>query len=131
VPWAEEEALYATLRNIRVAFQNKAWADGEFCEAELLKVAEDLAAAGILDEVLIGMDNHSAQRTAAMLAFYEALQMVVVFTAANCTDCISPVDHHVGRFIQTHMGRSYQAAVERDPHIWRADSEDQEIEDAE
>ena len=31
VPWAEEEALYASLKSIRVAFQSKAWADGEFC----------------------------------------------------------------------------------------------------
>ena len=56
--------------------------------------------------------------------------MLPVFTAANCTDCISPVDHHVGRFIQNHMGRAYQEAVERDPQIWRADAADQEIEDA-
>ena len=79
---------------------------------------------------MIGMDNHSAQRTEAMMGYYEELQMLPVFTAANCTDCISPVDHHVGRFIQNHMGRAYQEAIERDPQIWRADAADQEIEDA-
>jgi hypothetical protein len=131
VPWPEEEALHATLKTIRVAFQSKAWADGRFCEEEIIQVAADLRAAGISAEVMIGMDNHGAQRTPAMMALYKALQMTPIFTAANCTDCISPVDHHVGRFIQTHMGRSYQTAVEKDPQIWRADSADQDLEDAE
>ena len=55
--------------------------------------------------------------------------MVPIFTAANCTDCISPGDHHVGRYIQTHMGRSYRQAVENNPDIWIASSAAEELED--
>ena len=129
LPKAEEKALYDTLTGIRIYFQPKAWADGLFCEREIIHVAADLRAAGIFDEVMFGMDNHGAQRTPMMMELYESLQMTAVFTAANCTDCISPVDHHVGRFIQNHMGRAYQQAIEDDPHIWRAESADQELED--
>jgi hypothetical protein len=129
LPWAEEQALYETLPNIRVAFQPNAWADGVFCSEEILRVAADLQAAGVEGEVLIGMDNHGAQRTKEMLELYEALGMVPVFTSANCTDCISPVDQHIGRFIQQHMGRSYRASVESEQSIWIAGSATVEIED--
>jgi hypothetical protein len=129
LPWRDEQDLYDTLTNIRVAFQDCAWADAIFCEQEIIQVARDIHAAGITGEVMIGMDNHSAQRTPAMLALYASLGLVPVFTAANCTDCISPVDHHIGRYIQTHMGRSYRKAVEDNPDIWIASTEEQEIAD--
>ena len=92
-------------------------------------MAADLQAAGVEGEDLIGMDNHGAQRTKEMLELYEALGMVPVFTSANCTDCISPVDQHIGRFIQQHMGRSYRASVESEQSIWIAGSATVEIED--
>ena len=44
--------------------------------------------------------------------------MLPLFTPANCTDCTSPVDHHVGNFIQNHMKASYLKEVETNPHIW-------------
>ena len=129
LPWVVEKALYVNLNTIRVAFQPNAWADELFCADEILKVAADLESAGIDGEVLVGMDNHSAQRTPGMLELYTSLGMVPVFTAANCTDCISPVDHHIGYFIQSHMGRSYRASVEAEQDIWIAGSGSDEIED--
>jgi hypothetical protein len=113
----------------KLDFQDNAWADGIFCEQEIRQVAADIFAAGVTGEIMIGMDNHSAQRTPAMLALYTELGMIPVFTAANCTDCISPVDHHIGRYIQTHMGRSYAKAVENNPEIWIASAEEQELDD--
>jgi hypothetical protein len=130
LPKAGERALYATLTNIRVAFQKNAWADGIFCSEEIIEVARDIKLAGIEGEVMIGMDNHAAQRTPAMLALYTRLGMVPVFTAANCTDCISPVDHHIGRFIQERMAASFRAAVEADPTNWIMSAE-QNIDDPE
>ena len=67
--------------------------------------------------------------TMAVLELNTSLGMVPVFTAANCTDCISPVDHHIGYFIQSHMGRSYRASVEAEQDIWIAGSGSDEIED--
>ena len=129
LPWASERAIYDTLTNVRVAFQPNAWADEIFCSEEILHVAADLQTAGIEGEVLIGMDNHVCQRTPAMFNMYNTLGMVPVFTSANCTDCISPVDQHIGRFIQTHMGRSYRTSVEADQTVWIADNDNDDIED--
>ena len=91
----------------------------------------DLRLAGVTGEIMIGMDNHSAQRTEKMEQHYRELGFIPIYTAANCTDCISPVDHHIGRHIQAHMGRAYQRAVEANPEIWYASSADVEIEHAE
>ena len=56
--------------------------------------------------------------------------MIPLFPTANCTGCISPVDHHIGRHIQIYMSRCYDAEVAANPGIWIASNEDQEIEDA-
>ena len=131
LPWAAEKELYETLTNIRVAYQPNAWADEVFCEQDIINVAADMQRAGIGDrEVCVGMDNHSAQRTPNMLSLYKSLGMVPLFTAPNCTDCISPVDHHIGRQIQNYMAKCYQEEVDANPAIWIATSEEQEIEDA-
>ena len=65
-----------------------------------------------------------------MMDVYEKLRLVPLFTAANCTDCISPVDHHIGSYMQKHMGASYRTEVLTNPELWIATSEEQEIEDA-
>jgi hypothetical protein len=131
LPWAEEAAVYATLPNIRVAFQPCAWADEDFCTKDILNVASDLEAAGVQGEVVIGMDNHSSQRTAAIRDLYESLGMFALYTPADCTDCVSPVDHHVGNFIQEHMAKAYQKEINDHPEVWIAESAEQAIEDVE
>ena len=130
LPKKKEKELYETLTNIRVAFQPNAWADEQFCEEHILRVAEDVRAAGITGEIAIGMDNHSSQRTPNMLNLYSKLGFVPIFTPPECTDCTSPVDHHVGRFIQMHMKASYTAEVSVNPEIWIAAPNDQESEDS-
>jgi hypothetical protein len=130
LPWPAELAHYMQLGNVRVSFQPNAWADGEFCEEDILNVAGDCLRAGVEGEVLIGMDNHSAQRTDEIRKLYGDLGFMPLFTAANCTDCISPVDHHIGRFIQNHMARSYRKEVSDHPEIWMATSADDDIADA-
>ena len=131
LPWPDEKVVYDTLDNIRVAFQKNAWADEKFCAEDILAVAADIHRAGIEGEVVAGMDNHSAQRTKEMHDLYKSLGIYPLFTSANCTDCISPVDHHIGRYIQTHMGRSYRRELQDNPTHWIAGSLDEEIEDSE
>ena len=60
---------------------------------------------------------------------FVGISMVPLFTAANCTDCISPVDH-IGRHIQKYTARCYQEELQSRPEIWIASSEDQDLEDA-
>lgn len=125
-----EKALYEELTNIRVSFQPNVWTDEQFCEEQIFNVAADAFAAGITGEIAIGMDNHGSQRTPRMLELYSELGFLPVFTPAECTDCTSPVDHHVGRFIQNHMKASYAREVSVNPEIWIAAAEAQESEDA-
>jgi hypothetical protein len=126
LPNAAERAAYAHLKNIRVYYQRNAWADEQFCEEDLLEVAQDLVAAGYTsdEELLFGMDRHKAQKTQRMMQMYTELGMVPVFTPPGCTDCVSPIDHHVGRQIQNYMAKCYQAEVEQNPHIWLASDDD-------
>lgn len=126
LPWKREQDVYDTLTNIRVHFQKNAWADEEFCYEDLLGAGEDLHAAGYTadEEVLMGMDRHGAQKTERMKELFNQLGAVPVYTPPGCTDTVSPVDHHVGRFIQNFMADCYQKELEKNPHIWLVDGDD-------
>ena len=102
-----------------------------FIEKATYALAEDARNAGVDGEILLGMDNYKAQISEEARVRYTQLGFVELFTPANCTDCVSPVDHHVGRFIQTHMAELYRLEIESNPHIWIVSSGDQEIEDVE
>ena len=67
LPKRDEKVSYALLSNIRVAFQENAWADETFRADEIVHVAADLQVAGVFGEVMIGMDNHGSQRTPLMM----------------------------------------------------------------
>jgi hypothetical protein len=130
LPWPDEKELYESLPGIRVHFQKNAWADNTFCHADIMEVSKCLQKSGLDCEVLIGMDNHQSQRTPEMMATYLKLGMEIMFTPASCTDCTSPVDHHVGRFIQNKMAQMYAGEVLEHPEIWfQTDDDDQELED--
>jgi DNA-directed RNA polymerase subunit N (RpoN/RPB10) len=112
-----------------VHFQKNAWADGNFCRADILEVAGDMYAAGSDGEVVIGMDNYSAQRTSTMESLYNGLGMVPLYTPPGCTDCCSPVDHHIGRFIQERMSKMYDAEILAHPEIWIAHDASEVLDD--
>ena len=84
--------LYSTLPNVTIRFQRRAWADERIMQDYLINFRHTLASAGF-GEVLLGMDNHGAQQTPWCRAFMEHFHIVPAFTPANCTDCVSPVDH--------------------------------------
>jgi hypothetical protein len=126
LPWPEERAAYAKLKHLTVYFQEKAWANEKFCEEDILRVAADLGKAGVHDQVVLGMDNHASQRTPAMLELYSDLGIFPLFTPSDCTDCVSPVDHHCGRFVQAHMAACYKKDLEARREIWMAMAGDNE-----
>ena len=108
----EELDHYDSLTNIRVRFQPTAWADEDIC----LEYLQDFRADTIhLGEVLLGMDRHSAQSTFLCEGFMERYGIVPAYTPANCTDVVSPVDHHVGAGIKRKMYAMYEAAFDSDP----------------
>jgi hypothetical protein len=126
LPKPAEKAVYAQLKWLRVHFQSKAWADEIFCEEDILNVAKDLQQNGIEGQVVMGMDNHKCQCTGRMRELYTQLGMVPLFTPPDCTDCVSPVDHHCGRFVQEHMAKKYRAALEERRALWMASENDEE-----
>ena len=89
-----ERDCYANLPNVTVRFQKKAWADEPVMMNWLVEFRQALATAGY-GEVLLGMDNHGSQQTPWCRTFMDTFGIVPAFTPANCTDCVSPVDHHV------------------------------------
>lgn len=107
---AAEMAHYAALPNVRVRFQSKAWAD----EGVILDYLQDFRRdTKDLGEVMLGMDNHGSQQTPLCRTFMDYLNIVPVYTPANCTDVVSPCDHHVGRDLQVALVEKYQVQAAR------------------
>jgi len=64
------------------------------------------------------MDNHGAQQTAR---FRERLQeegILPAYTPPNCTDCISPCDHHVGVRLKNIIAAFYAQELEDNRMEW-------------
>ena len=111
----EEIALYASLDNVTVRWQRKAWCDGviamEYLEAFRAQTLED-------GEVMLGMDNHSSQCTPLCRAFMDLMSIQHVMTPSNCTDCVSPVDRNVGQAIKLKIAKLYEADYAQNKDQW-------------
>ena len=91
----EEKDLYRSLSNlIFVYWQPNAWADEEVMMHWLDQFNADTSS--VHDEILLGMDNHGAQQTVAFRDKLRQSNKVAAYTPPNCTDVVSPCDHHVG-----------------------------------
>ena len=115
----EERALYAALPNVIVRFNQKAWADESIIIDYLVDFREQTAHLG---EVLLGMDNHGSQVTFLSRCIMEYLAIVPAFTPANCTDCVSPVDHHVGQTLKLKVSARFEDGYEADFNRWNQTS---------
>ena len=117
----EEEEYYRALPGVNVRWQPKAWADERIMLLWFRDFREQVLTSG---EVLLGMDNHGSQATPLCKAFMEHFNIVPAYTPANCTDCISPVDHHVGQTIKQIIARKYEAAFDASGDGWDMPPED-------
>ena len=113
----EEKKFYESLPNVNVRFQPKAWADEGICIEYLTDFREKTADLG-LGEVLLGMDNHGSQATPFCRKFMDELGIVPAYTPPGCTDCLSPVDHHVGQTVKRIIGREYETAFDANEDAW-------------
>lgn len=95
---SEEWDFYRGLDNVTVRFQPKAWADEIYMQKWFMAFRESTLDLG---EVMLGMDRHGSQKTPLCMAFMKSFGIVPVFTPPNCTDCVSPVDHHIGKTLKT------------------------------
>jgi hypothetical protein len=108
----EELEYYEGLADrIRVMWQNNAWTDGATIHLWLLE--EFFPGTLHLDgDVCLAGDNHSSQRVAYVMEAMEAVATHGEFTPPECTDVVSPVDHHVGRYMQRFMHDCYEQFME-------------------
>ena len=88
----KEMEHYASLPNVTVRFQRKAWADESIMVRSLAHFREQTINDG---EVLLIMDNHGSQKTPYCRSFMEAMYIIPAYTPPNCTDILAPCDHHV------------------------------------
>lgn len=114
---AEERQLYADLSGLLVVyFQPKAWADEAVMLPWLTQFAVD--AGHLPHEIMLGMDNHGAQQTAAFKARAKELCVYPVYTPPDCTDVVAPCDHHVGAFFKKTMSGFYHDDLEKNMDDW-------------
>ena len=71
-----------------------------------------------LGERLLGMDRHAPQKTPTFRAQMTTDNIVPVYTPPDCTDCVAPVDHHVGARLKQIMGLFYHLEVEAHRDSW-------------
>jgi hypothetical protein len=114
----EELDYYKTLFNIDVVFQTNAWADERISLDYLLSFRKQTVELG---EVLLGMDRHGAQFTDACKAFMEVMEMFPLYTPADCTDVVSPVDDNVGQYFKRRMGEKFDEEHEEVQDVWGAE----------
>jgi hypothetical protein len=98
----EEHAYYAQLPDLSIKWQSKAWADSTIIMDWLMSFRRWTLHKG---EVALLMDNLGSQRIPAFRVLAELMGIELVYTPANCTDCVSPVDRNVGKWLKT---RAYQ-----------------------
>lgn len=114
---AEQDQLNA-LQNVRWYFQPKAWADTEFCLWSLASFKSDLAAAGIHEEVLLGLDGLQAQHNQLFLNAAGAANVLPFYTPPDCTDVVAPCDHHVFVRLKKLIKKFYRLESEVNRNLW-------------
>jgi hypothetical protein len=98
----EEKAAMALYPNVIVRWQPKAWAD----ESIMLDYIRDFRLQTIAKgNVALFLDNHGSQQTTRMRNMMKMLDIEYIFTPANCTDCVSPVDRNVGVWLKNRVYR--------------------------
>ena len=127
----ELKKIKEELGNIRFYFQENAWADGKFMVWWLKKFVKDCKQAGLIsvgsgiglkEQVLLGLDRHAAQKTLDFLRVCHEGGVLPFYTPPDCTDCISPCDHHVGKWLKGEIGGQYKLEVESKRQQWAEDN---------
>jgi hypothetical protein len=93
----EEHDYYDTLPGIKIRWQKKAWADSQVMLDWLVDFRGSTLHKG---EVALLMDNHGSQRMDEFTTLANMLNIHPIYTPANCTDCVSPVDRNVGAWLK-------------------------------
>jgi hypothetical protein len=111
----DEMAHYTSIPNIRVRFQKKAWADEGVILDYMVDFRTDTKELG---EVILGMDRHGSQKTPLVRAFMSWVGIFPLYTPPECTDVVSPCDHHIGRHLQRLLAERYEKEYDANQTAW-------------
>jgi len=100
----------------RVYFQPNAWADELFMFDWLEQFVNDTAS--LPEEKLLAADGHGAQKTPEFRRRVKAANTRMVYTPPDCTDCVSPCDHHVGALLKYYISQYYTMDFEQNHEAW-------------
>ena len=93
----EELSYYEQFPDVQVRWQSSAWADEGVCIDYIRDFRTQTLQKG---DVALVMDNHGSQHTPLAHTVMHFLDIKPVFTPANCTDCVSPVDRNIGQWLK-------------------------------
>jgi hypothetical protein len=110
IPRAEKDYYASVADKVFVGFQRNGWADGKFMMRWLRECFfEDTR--HIEEEVCLAMDQHGAQMTDEFQEEMALNSVFPLYTPADCTDCVSPCDHHIGQAIKKVVAQLYKAEL--------------------
>ena len=113
---ANERAYYDNFPNVQVRWQPSAWADEGICIDFIRDFRRQTLDKG---DVVLVMDQHSSQHTPLAQAVMTFRDIRPVFTPANCTDCVSPVDRNVGQWLKQRVYAMQEAEVSKaENRLW-------------
>ena len=105
----DEKHFYNAFPNVHVRSQRKAWAD----ESIMTDYVRDFRLQTLdKGDVALVLDRHGSQATPRMRTMMEMLDIECVFTPANCTDCVSPVDPNVGVWLKRRVYQMQEDELE-------------------
>ena len=116
LPREEMEFYIEYCDEVGVLWQANAWADGVVMIEWLDSFVKSTSALG--GDVLLGMDNHGAQKTKQFRKKMLEYGIQPVYTPPYCTDCVSPCDHHLGAWIKEQMGVLFQDEILNNYDHW-------------
>ena len=106
----EEKDFLNSLKNIKWAFQRKAWADGIYS----LRWAKDFC--DMLDRECPGdhmllLDELSCQMSPFIKTYFMGRGVLPIYIPGGCTDLLQPVDYHFGALLKDIMNGFYKVCA--------------------
>jgi hypothetical protein len=114
----DEQNKLNALKNIKWAFQKKAWADTRYSRMWLRTFAKVLKDNNLSDQLLF-LDDLSCQSVESFRTLCVESDVIPFPVPPGLTDLLQPVDHHVGAQLKRIMNGFYKIELELNYDDWR------------
>ena len=106
-----ERDFLNSLRNVRWAFQPRAWADGVYTLQWAEEFCDMLHNECPGEEHMLLLDELSSQMSNVIKNYLRSRGVLPVYIPGGCTDVLQPVDHHFGALLKKVSMRVYYVYV--------------------